>query len=88
MKIVLAIILASMVSIVLTGCSDAPKTISVLSSQGYTDIDVLGFTWRSAVACSEDDQFRTSFTATSPAGKLVSGTVCSGWLKGATIRFD
>jgi len=85
MKTLFAIILAG---IVLTGCSDAPKTISVLSSQGYTDIYVMELTWRAAVACSEDDQFRTSFTATSPAGKPVSGTVCSGWLKGATIRFD
>jgi hypothetical protein len=38
--------------------------------------------------CSEDDTFRTPFTAESSTGRQVTGVVCSGILKGATVRFD
>ena len=38
--------------------------------------------------CSEDDTFSTKFSATNAKGERVGGAVCSGWLKGSTIRFD
>ncbi len=56
-----------------------------LLEAGYSQVDVSGWNF---LACSEDDVFRIGFTALGPTGKSVSGTVCSGFLKGATIRLD
>ncbi len=69
----------------LTSCTQPDESYKVLSDQGYTNIETTGY---KAFACSKDDTFHTGFTATSVAGKPVSGTVCSGWLKGSTIRID
>jgi hypothetical protein len=79
------LLIAAMVVVALTGCTRPGLAERVLSEQGYTDIDAGGYGFFS---CSEDDAFKTNFTATSPAGKRVEGTVCSGWFKGATIRLD
>lgn len=79
------IMIAAVVLVALSGCTRPGATERVLSEQGYTNIDAGGYGW---LSCSEDDVFKTNFTATSPAGKRVSGTVCSGWFKGGTIRFD
>lgn len=56
-----------------------------LLEAGYSQVDVSGW---NVFACSEDDAFRVGFKALGPTGKPVSGTVCSGFLKGATIRLD
>lgn len=56
-----------------------------LLEAGYSQVDVSGW---NVFACSEDDVFRIGFKALGPTGKPVSGTVCSGFLKGATIRLD
>ena len=64
---------------------DPDKATRVLEDQGYTNIVITGYnTW----ACSEDDFYKTGFTATSIAGRLVKGTVCSSDYKGSTIRVD
>ncbi len=67
------------------GCTDAKTAQRVLEDQGYTDVRADGY---AAFSCSDQDTFKTAFTATSPSGRPVSGAVCSAWLKGATIRFD
>lgn len=67
------------------GCTRVGNAERILTEQGYTNIEAGGYGW---LSCSEDDVFKTEFTATSPAGKTVTGTVCSGWFKGGTIRFD
>jgi len=67
------------------GCTDQPKATKVLQDNGYTDVQITGY---SPFACSDSDTFSTGFRAKSPSGVVVSGTVCSGFLKGATIRFD
>ncbi len=69
----------------LTACTDGSKATKVLTDMGYTDITITGY---SPFSCSEDDTFKTGFTARSPSGNRVSGTVCSAFLKGATVRFD
>jgi hypothetical protein len=69
----------------LTACSDAPTAERVLSDQGFTNIRTSGYAWW---GCDKEDTFKTGFTAIGPAGKPVSGVVCSGWLKGATVRFN
>lgn len=68
-----------------TACSSPNDATKALKAQGFTDIETHG---RAFFACSEDDTFATKFTATNPKGERVAGTVCSGWLKGATIRYD
>lgn len=71
-------------SILLASCTDADETNKILSSQGYTEIKVTGWAW---LGCSEDDTYRTKFTAKSINGSEVSGVVCSGVFKGGTVRF-
>lgn len=67
------------------GCTRPDVAMRVLSENGYTNIEITGYRF---FMCGEGDQFATGFTATSPNGTFVSGCVCSGWMKGATIRFD
>ena len=80
-KINTTIILA--LAIMAAACSDAPAAQKALAGAGYTNIQIHGW---GVLGCSEDDQFRTKFTAIGPTGVQVTGVVCSGWLKGATIR--
>lgn len=77
---IMAILVCSVV-----GCTNGDQAIRVLSDNGYSDIQITGY---SPFACSDSDTFSTGFTAKSSNGKYVSGTVCSGFLKGATIRFN
>ncbi len=69
----------------LAACSDGDTARRVLMQQGYTEIEITGW---SPFSCSQDDTFSTGFQAKSPAGLRVTGTVCSAFFKGATIRFD
>lgn len=66
------------------GCTDNNKASEILSEQGYTQIELTGYV---PFVCSNDDIFSTGFKAKNPNGKYVTGTVCNGVLKGATIRF-
>jgi len=83
MKKVLTVVTLGMCLFV-TGCSNPSDAIRALSNSGYTNIDAGGFDW---FGCGNGDFYSTKFVATNPAGKVVSGTVCSGLLKGATVRF-
>lgn len=79
----LALLLASLA---LCACTQPNNAQQLLEAQGYTDVQITGYRW---FACSDDDTYRTGFTATSPAGKSIKGTVCAGlFFKGATIRFE
>jgi hypothetical protein len=69
----------------LTGCTHESTARRVLEDNGYTDIKITGYRF---MMCGKDDSFSTGFEATSPAKKRVTGAVCEGWTKGATIRFD
>ncbi len=73
-----------LLAIILGACSDAPNTTRILSDQGYTNIKTTGY---SIFSCGKEDSFSTGFEATSPSGKRVKGVVCSGWMKGGTVRF-
>lgn len=87
LMIVIAIIAIVVVAFggLITGCTDKPAAARSLEGAGYSDIVLTGYRWR---GCSDDDTFHTGFTAKGPTGKSVSGVVCSGWFKGATIRTD
>ena len=67
----------------LAGCTDPQTTREVAEAQGFTDVQVGGY---DAWACAKDDTHSTAFTARGVNGKCVAGVVCSGFLKGATLR--
>lgn len=82
MKKFLAIVI---VGIVCAGCSDPSSARRALDNMGFTDIELSG--WSPFAGCGENDTFVTRFKARGPTGNNVAGVVCSGWLKGATVRF-
>ena len=69
----------------LSGCTNEPRTIKVLTDMGYTNVEATG--WR-MFGCGEGDFYSTGFVATSVTGATVTGVVCAGLLKGTTVRFD
>lgn len=81
----LYLILAIAAALLAAGCTSADTAVRALEGAGYTSINIEGYT---LFGCGEHDVFHTKFTAKGPTGKSVSGVVCAGWLKGATIRTD
>jgi hypothetical protein len=69
----------------LGACTQGDRATQALADAGYTNIQISGYAWFS---CSEKDTFATAFEARGPSGRPVSGAVCSGFLKGQTIRLD
>ena len=66
--------------------SDPDTATRVLIDAGYKPIEVGGFSWFSGCL---HFWYQTKFTAVSPGGTLVAGTVCSGILsKGAQILIN
>ena len=73
-------------AVALAGCTSQEDATRALRGAGYTNITLHGYAW---FACDQErDTFATKFVATGPSGQRVSGAVCSGWLKGSTIRTD
>jgi hypothetical protein len=85
-------VLIGMLLVATLGCqvsqSDAED---VLQDEGYQNVQVTGW---APFSCSEDDEFKSSFTATrtvlNPDGSTsqrdVQGTICCGWFKDCTVR--
>ena len=73
------------VILALSACTDVSGASKALKDQGLDPTDVGGYAW---FGCSDKDVFKTKFTAENIKGRVVKGQVCSGWLKGATIRFN
>lgn len=68
------------------GFTKKEEARDALISAGYHPIDVGGYDYFN---CSEDDIYKTRFTAYSPdSSKIVKGCVCQGFFKGKTIRLD
>lgn len=85
MKKLLVTIVASVAVWGLSGCTDVAGATKTLRQNGYTNVQTHGYGF---FECSQNDKFATKFSATSPSGYYVTGTVCSGFFKGSTIRFD
>lgn len=68
-----------------TSSSDEENGIQQLKNMGYTDIKVTGYTM---FCCSDEDTFKSGFTAKDKNGNKVEGCFCSGYFKGVTIRFE
>lgn len=67
------------------GCTKSNSEVQrILEREGYTDISLQGYAW---FGCSDDDTFANKFVA-KKNGQVVEGVVCSGWMKGYTIRTD
>lgn len=69
-----------------TSENDFEKAKRQLEMQGYTDIKNTGYNF---FCCdSETDNFSTGFEAKDKQGNVVQGCICSGILKGITVRFQ
>lgn len=80
------ILIAFIVMVSLTACTQTDRSERVLRDAGYSDIRITGYRF---FGCGQGDHFHTGFEATAKAtGNRVEGVVCSGMLKGATIRVD
>ena len=71
-------------ALLLAGCTQPDDAHRILKGMGFTQIAIGGYDF---FACGQDDFFSTEFTARNAQGQFVSGTVCSGWFKGSTVRF-
>jgi len=80
-RVILTIVLLT----VTVSCTSSVEATKALTSAGYKNIKIDGYNW---FGCGRDDGWHTGFTATGLDGFPVSGTVCSGIFKGATIRID
>lgn len=71
--------------LLLAACTDPETAKRAAENVGLTNVQAGGY---SLFGCSDNDTFRTKFSATNAQGRAVSGVVCSGWLKSATVRFN
>jgi len=73
--------------VILSGCipmSDERATRAVQAA-GMTDVQITGVPiW----GCGEEDTVRAKFEAKDRSGNRVTGVVCGGIFKGATVRVD
>lgn len=84
MRFLVAVVIVIAVSIL--SCTNPHDAKKALLDAGYHPIEVGGYGFFS---CSEDDAYATRFVAYSPdSSRVVKGCVCSGFLKGSTIRLD
>ncbi len=69
----------------ISGCTDSDGAKRALIQSGYSDIKITGY---NLFSCDEKDFYSTGFKAKGPTGENSEGTVCSGFFKGHTIRFN
>lgn len=68
----------------LSACTVSPTDGSrALDAAGLHDGQIGGYAF---FGCDQNDTFQSTFTATTASGHRVRGVVCSGWLKGVTVR--
>jgi hypothetical protein len=79
----------TVLALTIIGCTDAEQARRATEAQGLKNVKITGYRW---FGCDDgknsSDTFHTGFEATGPNGTKVSGVVCSGLLKGATVRYD
>jgi hypothetical protein len=80
---VVAFLLISLI-VFIAGSDDAQKqAMTLLEADGISQLEMTGVSW---FGCSDQDTFRYGFKGIKN-GRHVEGVVCSGILKGATIRY-
>ncbi len=73
-----------LVSLILTSCTDPDGAIQALKGNNLEPIQVGGYSF---FGCGDDYIFATKFQAKNQKGDVVSGVVCSGFLKGNSLKF-
>lgn len=72
--------------LIFSSCTNEKAARKTLLDSGFHPIEVGGYGMFDG---SQDDVFKTRFKAYSPdSSRIVTGCVCSGWIKGSTIRLD
>jgi hypothetical protein len=66
-----------------TACVDEPGARRVLEADGVKDVRMIGYQY---FRCGKDDSYSTGFAGVKN-GLKVEGTVCSGFMKGYTVRY-
>lgn len=72
-------------ALALAACSDSRSATDAVDNMCFSDIETTGYR---VFGCGDDYSFHTGFRAKNPKGKVVTGVVCSGWLKGSSVKFD
>lgn len=88
MKQIKTILMIFVATIIFAGCTnenDFLKGKRQLENQGYTDVVNTGY---SGFCCSDSDDYSSGFTCKDKNGEVVKGCICSGFMKGITIRFE
>jgi hypothetical protein len=85
------ILLCCFATLTLVSCGylvSEDAAIRALQDQGFSEITITSKSVMTASmwGCSDSDDVRFTAKATSPAGKRVEVYVCSGFMKGSTIR--
>lgn len=98
MKFILAVMVSSL--LFFSACQEVPVTIAqatgtpivgtskaqrALEALGFEDIQWTGYRF---TGCADGDTFHTGFKAKNVRNKDVTGVVCSGFFKDATVRID
>ena len=67
---------------------DERRAVYTLETQGYTDVQITDKSWFVIGwrGCDQNDAARFTARTKNPAGKMVTMYVCSGLIKGGTIR--
>lgn len=67
---------------------DNESAVRTLKTQGYSDIQITDHSWFAVGwrGCDDNDAARFTAQAKNPAGQTVTVYVCSGILKGGTVR--
>jgi hypothetical protein len=81
------IMVALAFGVMCSACTDERGAKKAAEDMGFSDVQVGGYPWFFD-SCSDSDTFKTKFKAVNVHGQPVSGTVCSGWFKGKTVRLD
>jgi hypothetical protein len=71
--------------LLLAACTDPDGATRALRDQGFKNIEITGYQF---VGCDDKDTFHTGFKATTVNGVPTIGVVCSGLMKGSTVRFQ
>ena len=68
-----------------TGNVDSVKGVNALNAQGISNVTLTGYKF---FGCASGEYYSTGFKGIGVNGKPVSGVICSGFLKGVTVRYD
>lgn len=74
---------ALLLPLALAGCNDPNGAHETAALHGFEDVVIDGY---ALGRCGERDTYSTPFHARGAKGQCFAGVVCSGWMKGATLR--